>query len=202
MTVVPIILAAGASPGLGFPKALARFGDRTALEIALANCAGLAPAIVVLGSRARQVRAAVPPGARAVVNEKWRAGQLSSLLAGLTRAPRSADFMLYPVDYPLLTPAIVSRLVAGFADRQPQERIAAPRFRRRAGHPVIFAAALRDELACAASAREVVYRDPTRVKFVSIRSEAIWRDLDSPAAYRAGQKAFAGTRRAAAVGSR
>ena len=202
MNVVPIILAAGASPGLGFPKAVARFGSRTALEIALANCAALAPAVVVLGSRARQVRAALPPGTRAVVNEKWRVGQLSSLLAGLALVPRGADFMLYPVDYPLLTPAIINRLVAGFAERLPRENIAAPRFRRRSGHPVIFASELRRELARAASAREVVYRDPARVKFVSVRSEAIWRDLDTAAAYRAGQRALDKRARASAVGSR
>ena len=202
MNVVPIILAAGPSPALGVPKALARFGSRTALEIALDNCAALAPAVVVLGSRARQVRAALPSGIRAVVNENWRAGQLSSLLAGIALLPRSADFMLYPVDYPLLTPAIINRLVAGFAGRVAQQKIAAPRFRLRGGHPVIFACELRDELARATSAREVVYRHPARVKFVPVRSEAIWRDLDTPAAYRAGQRAFSKPSRAAALGSR
>lgn len=193
MKVVPIILAAGAPAGLGVPTPLATFGERTALQIALDNCASLAPAIVVLGSRARQIQTAIPRGTRAVLNPRWREGQLSSLLAGLELVPRGRDFMLYPVDYPLLTPAIIARLTDGFLARAPEHKIAAPRFRGRSGHPVVFAAELRRELAAATSARDVVYRDPARIKFVPIRNEAIWRDLDSPAAYRARVRAAAGS---------
>jgi CTP:molybdopterin cytidylyltransferase MocA len=105
--------------------------------------------------------------------------------------------MLYPVDYPLLTPATIARLVHGFAEREAGQSIVAPVSRRRSGHPVLFASELRRELAAAETAREVVYRDAARVKFVSVRTEAIWQDLDSPAAYRARQRSFA--RRPAAL---
>lgn len=187
--IYPIILAAGPSP-LTCPKALARFGDRTALEIALHNVAALAPPIVVLGSGAAEVRERVPAGVGWIANRNWRKGQLTSLLAGLAEAPRSADFMLYPVDYPLLTAALVARLVEGFAARSAAQSIAVPVFRGRGGHPVIFSGEVRTELERAASAREVVYRDPARVKRVAVRSEAIWQDLDTPAAYRARLREF------------
>ncbi len=183
--IVPIILAAGASGGLDAPKALARFAGLTALEIAFANCAGLEAPVVVLGSEAERVRRVVPPGARVVVNQAWRAGQMSSLRAALAEIAPGADFMLYPVDYPLLTRELIESLVAGFGSRNKRQAIAVPIFRKRAGHPVIFAAGLRPEFAKAKTAREIVYRDPARVKFVSVASEAIWRDLDSPAAYHA-----------------
>ena len=179
MSVVPIILAAGASPRLGFPKALARCGGRTAIEIALENCSALAAPVLVLGSDAEQVRAALPSGACIVVNQEWRAGQLSSLLAGLEQVPAASDFMLYLVDYPLLTPAVMAQIVEGFEQRAPEQSIAAPIFRRRGGHPVIFAAQLRCELQRAGSARDVVYRDAARVKYVPVGTDAIWRDLES-----------------------
>jgi FO synthase len=63
--------------------------------------------------------------------------------------------------------------------------IAIPKFKDRGGHPVIVAAELRAEFESATTARDVVYRDPRRVKFVPVATDAIWRDLDSPAAYRA-----------------
>jgi 7,8-didemethyl-8-hydroxy-5-deazariboflavin synthase CofG subunit len=182
--IVPIILAAGAST-LGFPKALAKFGEKTALQIALENCAGLETPVVVLGSAAERVRALVPQSARIVVNEKWRAGQMSSLRAALAEVAAGADFMLYPVDYPLLTRAVIAMLVAGFRGRSRRQTIVIPRFQNRGGHPVIFAAELRSEFGRVETAREVVYRDAKRVKFVNAATEAIWRDLDSPAAYRA-----------------
>ena len=89
--IVPIILAAGPST-LGFPEALAKFGEQTALDIAVENCAGLQMPIVVLGSEAERVRPFVPKSVRVVVNENWRAGQMSSLRAALRHFPADADF--------------------------------------------------------------------------------------------------------------
>ncbi len=186
----PIILAAGPSE-LSFPKALARFGERTALEIALANCTGLGKPIVVLGSDSSRVRPFVPQGAEVVVNRRWRSGQLSSLAAALRRLPRDADFLLYPVDYPLLTRDVITRLADAFVRRAAGKQIVVPRFRGRGGHPVVFSHELRRELLAARNARKVVYRDPARVHFVGVRTPAIWLDLDSPAAYRNRLKQFA-----------
>jgi 7,8-didemethyl-8-hydroxy-5-deazariboflavin synthase CofG subunit len=183
-TIVPIILAAGPSD-LGFPKALARFGGRTALEIAFENCAALAAPVVVLGSDAERVREFAPAGACVVVNANWRAGQMSSLQAALAEIAPGTDFMLYPVDYPLLNREVIEKLTAAFRARSAGQAIAIPRCKNRGGHPVIFASELRTELDQSPTAREVVYRDAARVRFVRVTTDAIWRDLDSPAAYRA-----------------
>ncbi len=183
-SIVPIILAAGPS-NLDVPKALARFGNRTALQIAIENCAALASPIVVLGSEAELIRPLVPPGVRVVINPDWRAGQMSSLRAALAQVPPTADFMLYPVDYPLLTREVIAQLAAAFRARCSAQLIAIPTRKRRGGHPVIFASALRAELAKSQTARDIVYRDPARIRFVPVATAAIWRDLDSPAAYRA-----------------
>jgi CTP:molybdopterin cytidylyltransferase MocA len=182
--IVPIILAAGDSTHLGFPQPLAQFGKLTALEIALANCAGLQTPIVVLGHQAATVRPAIPPGVRVVVNRQWRSGQLGSLLAGIRHVPHEASLMLYPVDYPLLTAAVIRRLVDGFRGRLKQHMIAVPTFRRRQGHPVIFAPEMRQELAVAQTAREVVGREKRRVKLVAVGTPAIWQGFGTPAAYR------------------
>lgn len=182
--IFPIILAAGRAPRLGFPQALARFGHRTAIEIAVENCAGLAPPIVVLGHSAALVRARVPAGAQVVVHRRWRSGQLSSLRAGLRRVPRGAAFLLYPVDHPLLTAQVIRRLVAGFRRQRARRFIVAPVFRGRAGHPVIFSPAVRAELIQARTAREVVEKDPRRVNLVPVRTAAVCVDFNTPAAYR------------------
>ena len=189
-TIVPIILAAGASD-LGFPKALARFGGRTALEIAVENCAALQAPVVVLGSEAERVREFIPAGARVVVNANWRAGQMSSLQAALAGIAPGADFMLYPVDYPLLTRPVIAKLAAAFRTRLTGQAIAIPRCKRRGGHPVIFASELRAEFEQSQTAREIVYRDAARVRSVPVATDAIWRDLDSPAAYRARVREYA-----------
>jgi CTP:molybdopterin cytidylyltransferase MocA len=184
MKIVPIILAAGSAERLGFPQALARFGRRTALEIAVANCRGLARPIVVLGDRAEEIRKTAPRGVRVVVNRRWREGMLGSLLAALRHVPANAAFLIYPVDHPGIGRRLVERLSRAFAARKPGELIVMPRRGKRSGHPVIFGPELRRELHAARTAREVSYRDAARVRYVPVRSGAIFEDFDSPASYR------------------
>lgn len=190
-----VILAAGRSARGNVLKPLARFEDKSALEIAIENCAGLARPVVVLGHQAARVRRAVPRGVSVVVNRRWRAGQLGSLLAGLRRVPAGAAFMLYPVDYPLLTRTEVQRLTKAFRARRAGEEMAAPVFRRRSGHPVLFSPAMRAELKRARTAKEVVFRDRTRLRLVPVGTEAIWQDFRSPASYRSRLRAYARRRK-------
>jgi len=187
--IYPIILAAGPS-SLGVPKALARFGDRTALEIALGNCRGLETPTVVLGAGAAVIRPHVPKEARSVVNRRWRSGQISSLLLALRSLPRGADILLYPVDYPLVTREMVAALVRAFGNRAAGFDIAVPTHRGRTGHPIVIAGKLAGELRRAKTAREVVYRLPERLLKVEVNSDAIWRDLDSQAGYRHARKEY------------
>ncbi len=181
--VFAILLAAGSSDRLGFPKPLARFGEKTALEIAAANCRGLATPVFVLGSDAALVRRTIPRGARVVVNRRWRSGQLSSLLAGLRKVPRDAAFLIYPVDHPLLTRGIVRRLIGAFERRKASSSIVMPIFGRHAGHPILCSAEIRRELGRARMAREAVYREPSRILKVRMKTEAICKDFDSPSTY-------------------
>ncbi len=169
------------------------------MAIAVENCrrAGLALPVVLLGYQAARVRRALPPGARAVVNRRWRDGMLGSIRAGARRAPQGAALLLYPVDLPLLTPAILRRLARAFARRRACEWIVSPVHRGRSGHPVILAAGLRGELARARTAREVVERDARRVKLVRVASAAIYTDFDTPAELRQVQRAFLRARRRA-----
>jgi len=199
--VVPIILAAGPPRSLPFPKPLAPFGAKTALERAVGTCCatpGLAPPIVVLGCQARRVLScwrALPSSrthtARFVHNRDWRRGQLSSLLAGLRRLPRRArGFLLYPVDYPLLTPRLLARLLRAFRRRARRKQIVAPAIGRRTGHPILVSRELAPEFrSCSrrgGTARNVIYRAtyPDRVLRVPVRDRAIFRDFDSPGSYR------------------
>ncbi len=182
--VFPIILAAGDSSHLGYPKPLAFFNGRTALELAVENCAGVETPIVVLGHRATAIRQHVPAGARVVINREWRDGQLSSLLAGLRMVPRGEAFLLYPVDQPLLTAGLVARMIRAFQKRAVGKLIVMPRKGRRAGHPILCAEELRGELEQARTAREVVYRDDRRVQFVAVSDVSIWADYDSLWTYR------------------
>ncbi|MGH9684256.1 MAG: nucleotidyltransferase family protein [Candidatus Acidiferrales bacterium] len=174
----PVLLAAGPSSRLGSPKSPELFHGKNAVEIAIENCAGLSTPVVVLGYQATSFARRVPRGAKIVVNKKWRAGQLGSLLAGLRHIPSYATFLLYPVDHIFLKPEVIRRLLRAFERRKQYQQIFMPRFQGRPGHPVIFCAQVRRELELAETARDVVYRNPGRVCYVPVRTPAIWKGFD------------------------
>jgi len=181
--IFPILLAAGGSRSLPFPKALAPFGGKTAIEIALSNCEGLERPVVVLGARAAEIKKHLPAGVFCLVNRAWRRGQLSSLRAGLRHVPVKAAFLVYPVDLPMISPNIIQRLAARFRRCNRRPCIVMPRFRKRLGHPAVFSADLRIELAHAKTAREVVHRDERRIVTVPARSDVLWMDFNTVKEY-------------------
>jgi CTP:molybdopterin cytidylyltransferase MocA len=181
--IVPIILAAGSSARLPFPKALAMFGTKTALAIAVENCAGLELPLVVLGCDAARVLSAVPRCAQTVTNPGWRRGQIGSLRRALRRIPADAAFLIYAVDHPLLERKTIQQLVRAFRVRQESQEIAVPRHGRLYGHPAVVSAKLRREFFKSKTAREVIYRLPDRVHAVEVHTRAIFTDFNTEQSY-------------------
>lgn len=84
--VAAVILAAGASSRLGQPKQLVVLNGETLLErsIRVADEAGLAPVVVVLGAGAAAIRLRFGLSEAVVVeNAGWRQGMASSIRAGV-----------------------------------------------------------------------------------------------------------------------
>ena len=183
--VVPIILAAGRSRNLRVPKALADFGGKTALAIAVENCEGLERPLVVLGCHARRVRRAVPAEGQAILNRNWRKGQLSSLQCAFRYVPKKSAFLIYPVDQPLLRKPTIQKLVHAFRTRKSTQQIVMPRYKRTDGHPIIVSSVVRKEFFRAQTAREVVYRHPQRIRTVKVDTPSVYEDFNSPDSYRA-----------------
>jgi molybdenum cofactor cytidylyltransferase len=180
-----ILLAAGESRRMGYPKPLLRIGQESFLSQSAKSILAVAPRlIVVLGAHAERIRPAIPSDARivAVDNPRYQAGQLSSLKAGLRAIGDSADAVLiHLADHPLVMPSTFERVVAEFTANRGAIVIA--RHRGRRGHPVLFAKALFRELLDAPEdqgARAVVNRDRQRVVYVDVDDPGVTLDLDTP----------------------
>lgn len=138
---VGVLLAAGASTRMGEPKALVKWKGRSFLANGVtALWAACDTVVVVLGSKAREVReaaeeefaalvasgalseqvhAARGKGSRGLevhfaVNAGWKRGMLSSAQAGLAEALRlkPAAVLVLPVDHPEVRPETVGHLGA------------------------------------------------------------------------------------------
>ena len=192
--IIPIILAAGSSRDLPFPKALAPFHHQTALEIAVNNCFFLGTSFVVLGSDAKRILPLAPKGIQVVINRKWPQGQLSSLLAAL-RKIKNAAFLIYPVDHVLLTRNTLMQLVRAFRGRLASQEIVMPRHNGADGHPVIVSAAVRPEFFEAETAREVIYQVRERIRVVNVRTTSIFEDFNTLKSYEECLRKFAARKR-------
>jgi molybdenum cofactor cytidylyltransferase len=191
-----VILAAGESRRMGTPKALLPLpagttfteGTTTFLEhlTRIAQHPRIGLRRVVLGAHAEEIRSrARLPEADVVVNADWASGQLSSIQAAIRSLPPDGTdgVMLFLVDQPLITAALVDTLVEQF--EASQKRIVIPTYNAKRGHPVIFASSLYDELLAAPAeqgARAVVWAHAKEVLEVPTDEEGVLLNLNDPEA--------------------
>jgi molybdenum cofactor cytidylyltransferase len=190
--IAAIVLAAGTSSRMGRQKLTLPMADgrplvRVAVEQVL--LAGVDDAVVVLGRDADAVALALAPlPVRTVVNPRYAEGQSTSLRAGLDALrPGTEAAVIALGDQPLPDPAVIRRLVATF--RASGCPIAAPVYRDGRGNPVLFGAALFDELRAVTGdrgGREVIARDPARVAEVPVDTP-MPADIDTPEDYDAAR---------------
>jgi len=183
-----ILLAAGESRRMGYPKPLLKIGARTFIEETSLAMLGVVPRlIIVIGAWADRIRPLIPadPRITTVENRDWSRGQLSSLKLGVRAVSATAEAALvHLADHPLVRPATFEGMVWHYASRTPRPAILIGRSAGRRGHPVIFAKSVFDELLMASDsvgAKQVVNRDPGRVAYFDTDDPGIGLDLDTPA---------------------
>src|SRR5689334_13829218 len=134
-----ILLAAGESRRMGFPKPLLRLNGQTFLShLAWSMLTGVERLIIVLGAHRDAVSAAVPVDDRIITvdNPDYKLGQLSSIKRGLLTVSAHADAaIVHLVDHPTVLAQTFGRLADEYViSRQP---ILVTRCGGRRGHPVL-----------------------------------------------------------------
>lgn len=184
-----IILAAGESRRMGFPKALLLYRGKTFLQSVLeaSVAATLDPVVIVLGPDAPKILRAVDLSAAIVVrNDRPESGQIGSIKQGVSAVvnrPVEAA-LIWPVDQPHVLVRTVEQLIQTF--RESHASIVVPTFSGRRGHPVLFGKATFPELLDApqhVGARAVTRADPARVTTLPVEDAAVLEDIDTPEAY-------------------
>jgi molybdenum cofactor cytidylyltransferase len=187
--IAAVVLAAGASSRMGRPKALLEFDGTTCVARVVDTCrqAGVSQVVLVTSPAGAEVRAQCA-GTIEAINQHPERGMLSSLQTGLARLPAgAAGFLIYPVDYPIVPPDEIRRLLAAFAARAPGQRIFIPSFEHRRGHPVLVQAELAAEFLAldpTASARAVMAAHAAEILHVEAADDRVLMDMDTPEDYR------------------
>jgi CTP:molybdopterin cytidylyltransferase MocA len=177
--VAGLLLAAGAGSRLGRPKALVEIGGLTLVErgVALLRDGGADPVVVVTG--------ATPVSLAGVItarNPDWQIGMGSSLRVGLHALPADREAVVIAlVDQPLITPAVVRRLIAAFAAGA---QLAVACYQRKPRNPVLIGRTYWAEAAATArgdaGARGFLRAHPALVTAVECGDVASPDDMDTP----------------------
>jgi molybdenum cofactor cytidylyltransferase len=180
-----VILSGGASSRMGSPKALRPYQGRPFLEHLLEVTAHreIGARRVVLGAHAEPIAKAIQlKSDEIVINAEWEKGQLSSIQAALRSLPAGTDgILLCLIDHPLISSSLVQDLIEQFY--KTKKLIVLPIYDGHRGHPVIFSAALYDELLRApleTGARAVVWGNQTEVEEVQTNEEGCVLNLNDP----------------------
>lgn len=193
-----VIAAAGLSRRMGSPKQLLPWGNSTVIASVVEHLqeAGAKPILVVTGHRHDEVVAALSnTAAQTIYNIEYATAEmLSSYQVGLRTLATSdcAGVLLALGDQPHIPVATLRQLVEQ-AQVAP-DAIVIPSYAMRRGHPFYMPRALWPELLALSgdeTLRTLVARHHLRIVYVTVDSDAILHDMDTPTEF-AQLKAAAG----------
>jgi molybdenum cofactor cytidylyltransferase len=192
LPIAAVVAAAGRSTRMGQPKQILPWGHSTVLATTVTNlmAAGAAPVICVVGHMADAIQATLDgTGARVLRNQDYLAGEmLSSYRAGV--AVLSQDDMAYAGtllalgDQPHISVAVLAQVVD--RARQTPDALVIPSHKMRRGHPFYLPRRLWPELLALGedeSLRTLLRRHEALIRYVDVETDAILRDIDTPADY-------------------
>jgi 4-nitrophenyl phosphatase len=188
--IAAVVLAAGASTRFGRPKQLADWqGSPLVMHVvSIAQRAGLAPVVVVLGSHAEAVGAALRgagPDVETVMNWNWERGLSTSIQTALMALEPGVDAAVFlQCDQPLVTPELLRALTGRF--RATEAAIVHPVHAGKRFSPALFARQLFPELARLSGdvgGRELIVAHAGEVERVEVADPDALADVDTPEEY-------------------
>ncbi len=181
--VAGVLLAAGESSRISQPKQLLHWKGKTLIEHAARTAidAGLHPVVVVIGSRADDVRAAIQSPVTIVENARWTEGMSTSLRAGLQALPEDVDAaIMLLVDQPRVGADHLRALIEAY--RESGKPIVGSAFQGRRASPTLFDRSLFAELMRVAGdegGRSIVQANMDRVLLVEAEDALTLQDIDT-----------------------
>lgn len=184
-----IILAAGESSRLGFPKQTLLYHGKTLLELSIA--AGLrskcSPLIVVLGANAESIEDGIKQyNINIIYNAEWAEGMSSSIRAGVKAIMKDhtiENMVIMLCDQPFVTNIVIDNLL----DKQKAsgKKIVACTYKETAGVPALFNKSLFGELSTLTGqegAKKIFNIHQEEIAFIEFKKGAI--DIDTLTDYR------------------
>jgi molybdenum cofactor cytidylyltransferase len=179
-----IILAAGESKRMGFPKMLLQINGKTMIENVIANVleSDTDSILVVLGAyREKLMELVTRFDVRYCYNENYKEGMLSSVQCGFRNLPSEIEAVLvFQGDQPFIAASVTDAVISAY--RSSGKGILMPVFNGVRGHPLLLDMKYRGEiekLDPAEGLRAIARLYSDDVLEVEARDPGILRDFDT-----------------------
>ena len=189
-SIAPVILAAGDSRRMGYPKALLPLGEEFFLTriLRISQEVGFVRPRLILGRDAELIIARIGDyPTDVIVNPDPDRGQLSSIQMGVSSLSEKFEaVMLWPVDQPAISVELIRGLTELFIANDCL--ITVPFCDGKRGHPAIFHRTLFHEFINAPmekGAKGIISRYESETCFLFTEELAAFTDIDTPSDYQA-----------------
>ena len=179
-----IILAAGESKRMGFPKMLLDFNGKTMLERVIENVRSseVSHIIVVLGAeRDKLTELLKKANVSYCYNEHYKKGMLSSVRCGVANIPEDCDAVLvFQGDQPLIEGEVINMVIKAY--RSGDKGIVIPVYKKKRGHPLLIGKKYLDKIELLddhEGLRSLAYLYSDDVLEIDTGDPAILRDFDT-----------------------
>jgi len=181
--IAGVLLAAGGSSRLGYPKQLITFRDKPLIShmISVIMNGGINELYVVVGSRKEEIISAIEDNDVHIAhNSNWEAGLSTSIHRALMIVEKEYDtVMMFVIDQPYLHPTLINKILGVM--RLSRLKIIAARSCGQQIHPVVYRREIYPELLKLKGdrgAKEIIQKH--RVTWVDWPDPAILQDIDTP----------------------
>ncbi len=165
---------------MGRLKQLLPLGEKPLIRhcLDMLMAAGIKDIIVVLGPDHENVETAIADyHVKVAINEITGSDMAESVRAGLVAADLDSTGLLICLsDHPMVTVDTVNALVA--AHLADPSKVVIPVYGGRNGHPSLFPMAIVKEIFYRGNLREIISKDPARVKWIDVSDEGVVIDID------------------------
>ena len=179
-----IILAAGESKRMGFPKMLLPFNGKTMIELVIRNVTNsdVENTMIVLGAyREKLLELIRETSVEHCYNDNYKDGMLSSVKCGFKNLPDTFEAVLvFQGDQPLINPKVINAVIEAYISAD--KGIVIPVYDKKRGHPLLIARKYRDEidkLNTNEGLRSLAYQFSGDVLEVKTEDPGILRDFDT-----------------------
>lgn len=182
--IAAVVLAAGLSSRMGQPKQIMPWGSRAMVrqvcETLIAS--DVNEIVVVTGyARGEVEEALIGCAAHSVFNPDFEDGDMMrSFQIGLRAVPNSEAALFVLGDQPQIQVSVVKKIIASWGKEK--AKIVAPSFRRRRGHPILFARDTWTDVFNAprgTSPRDFLHAHADWIHYVDVDTDTILRDVDT-----------------------